>query len=137
VRAECGLLACAVEGKVDEPFGPTIREWTVNASPGKRERLTFLCEQLGLVEPPASDIRYQLLHRTVSAIIEAERFGASAAAMVVHSFSPAKRWFDEFAAFAQLLGGEPGPDTLMRAASPGSRPLYIGWAVGDPVFLTA
>jgi hypothetical protein len=137
VRGEGGLIACTIEGKVDEPFGPTIGEWSLSASPGKRERLTFLCKQLGLAEPPPPDIRYQLLHRTVSAIIEAERFDASAATMVVHSFSPTKRWFEDFSAFARLVGGEPRPETLMRSTAPTSRPLYIGWAAGDPAFLTS
>jgi hypothetical protein len=65
-------LAVTIEGKVDEPFGQLLSEWKANASPGKRQRLAFLCDRLGLCEeqlPP--DLRYQLLHRTVSALIEA------------------------------------------------------------------
>ena len=34
-----GLACYTIEGKVDEPFGPTVGEWSVNASPGKIERL--------------------------------------------------------------------------------------------------
>jgi hypothetical protein len=33
-------------------------------------------------------IRYQLLHRAASVVIEAERFNASYAVLPVHSFSP-------------------------------------------------
>jgi hypothetical protein len=80
VKTNGGLVACTIEGKVDEPFGPTVGEWSIDASSGKRERLGFLCGLLGLKDPPPPHIRYQLLHRTDSAIIEAERFHAAAAA---------------------------------------------------------
>jgi hypothetical protein len=129
-----GLITCAIEGKVDEPFGPMIGEWLVDASPGKRQRLTYLCALLGLNEPAPASIRYQLLHRTASALIEAERFHASAAAMIVHSFCPTGLWFEDFVALAELLGGTPRPDTLTRVAT---RPLYLGWASGDQAFRLA
>jgi len=129
-----GLVACAIEGKVDEPFGPTIGEWLVNASPGKRRRLTFLCGVLGLTEPAPVHIRYQLLHRTASALIEAERFHATAAVMIVQSFSPTRLWFEDFAAFAELMGAAPSADALTRVTATTSKPLYLGWASGDQAF---
>jgi hypothetical protein len=129
-----GLVACAIEGKVDEPFGRTIGEWLVDASPGKRQRLSYLCGLLGLTEPAPDHLRYQLLHRTASALIEAERFHASAAAMIIHSFSPTRFWFDDFAAFAKLMGAAPRPDVLVRATAVTPRPLYLGWASGDQAF---
>ena len=70
---------------------------------GKTERLAALCELLGLEACPV-DIRYQLLHRTAAAIIEAEKFDAKHVGMIVHSFSPTRRWFSEFSQFAILLG---------------------------------
>jgi putative transposase len=39
-----------IEGKVEEPFGQLLGEWKANASPGKRQRLTFLCDRLRLPE---------------------------------------------------------------------------------------
>jgi len=86
-RAKEGLVSIAVEGKVSEPFGLTIGEWKKDFSPGKKLRLKYLCSLLGFLKQPIDDVRYQLLHRTASAIIEANRFHARYAVMVVHSFS--------------------------------------------------
>ena len=82
VRSGYGVIA--VEGKAREPFGPLVSEW--NDSPGKQARLESLCEQLGLDPVAAGGLYYQLLHRTVSAIREARRYGAREALMLVHSF---------------------------------------------------
>ena len=76
-KSQKDLVSIAVEGKVSEPFGPTMEEWLVNDSEGKRKRLEFLINKLSLEKPIPKTIRYQLLHRTVSAIIEAKRFNAS------------------------------------------------------------
>ena len=136
VRTESGLASCTIEGKVDEPFGPTVGKWLEDASPGKRQRLSFLCGLLGLAEPAPAHIRYQLLHRTASALIEADRFHASTAAMIVHSFSPTRSWFDDFAGFAELMGAAPHADRLTGVTAVTSKPLYLGWASGDQAFLS-
>jgi hypothetical protein len=119
-RANDGLVAIAVEGKVAEPFGPLVREWIaptpsfvegepdVAPSEGKRERLAFLSSSLGLAADDVADARYQLVHRSVSALIEARRFAARHAVMLVHSFSERD---DSFV------------------------PLYLGWATGDRTYL--
>jgi hypothetical protein len=131
-------IAATIEGKVDEPFAQLISEWLVNASPGKLTRLSFLCNVLGLEERMLpNDIYYQLLHRTASAVIEAKRFKTDAAVMLVHSFSPTRRWFDAFAHFASLFGCTAEPGKLMLAGPNAERPLYLGWACGDVHFLTA
>jgi hypothetical protein len=75
-RSEHQLISMAVEGKVSEPFGPTVQEWQTESSPGKVKRLAFLLSLLGLSSIPDTT-RYQLLHRTASAIIEAQRFNAA------------------------------------------------------------
>jgi hypothetical protein len=129
------MVACAIEGKVEETFGPTIQEWLVDASPGKTERLDFLRKKLGLVQPLPPNLRYQLLHRSVSAIIEADRFKTDEAAMIVHSFSPKAAWFDDYAAFVALVGGEPACDRLTTIKLPSGRPMHFGWATGDESFL--
>ncbi len=128
-----GTIACTIEGKVDEPFGPTVGKQMLGASPGQIERTRFLMAQLGLSACP-DHIHYQLVHRTVSALIEAERFDTTDAAMIVHSFSPTRRWFDAFAAFVDLLGcgvAEPGVPMIVEGLG---RRLILGWAAGDPVF---
>jgi hypothetical protein len=96
VLARCpdGLVSMAVEGKVAETFGPTIKEWDHASSAGKQERLRFLCSTLNLPFPPPEDVRYQLLHRTASAILEANRYFAKYAVMLVHSFSQSDQRLD-------------------------------------------
>ncbi|HEX4533365.1 MAG TPA: hypothetical protein VH000_03960 [Rhizomicrobium sp.] len=135
IRAGDKTVATAIEGKVAETFGPTVGEWSAGMSDGKRQRLAFLCELLGMKNPPPADIRYQLLHRTASAILEAQAFKTDAAAMIVHSFSPEKAWFAEYSAFARLLGGAAGEGELTKIALPTGVPLYLGWAVGAAEFL--
>ena len=126
-----GLATYAIEGKVDEPFGPTVEEWAASSSQGKTERLAAICAILGITEL-SPDVRYQLLHRTASALIEAERFDARLAGMIVHSFSPQHRWFDEFRRFAELLGKDTAiqPDQTVTVKVPSGRRLMLGWAAG-------
>lgn len=137
VRHEGGLATYTIEGKVDEAFGDLVGDWSKNASSGKAERLAFLCETLGIEDCPPT-IRYQLLHRTASAIVEAKRFGASYAGMIVHSFSPERRWLADFQSFAALLGGgdiAPGEAVVIRNSV--EVPLVLGWACGQAPFLEA
>ena len=135
-RHASGTIACTIEGKVDEPFGPTVGQQMIEPSAGQQERFGYLCAMLGLAGCPDA-IHYQLLHRTVSALIEAERFDASHAAMIVHSFSPTSKWFDAFAGFVAMLGGAARPDAACKVDVPGNRPLLLGWAKGDQRFRVA
>lgn len=122
-----------VEGKVEESFDRQLGEWLRHASPGKLQRLAYLAQLLSLEmqEIPAT-IHYQLLHRTASALIKAERFKTDLADMIVHSFSPTFRWFESFAAFTRLLGVEEeiAPESLLRVRACAACPLYLGWAIG-------
>lgn len=102
-----------------------------NASDGKRKRLAFICDLLGLTPPLPTNIRYQLLHRTASAVIEARRFKTDAAAMIVHSFSPTRKWFEDYAAFVALFGAIAAPDQLVCSHFEGPPRLYVGWASGE------
>jgi hypothetical protein len=135
VRAGSTTVAVMIEGKVDEPFDRPLGQWLLNASDGKRERLAFVCEMLGLREPPPGDVFYQLLHRTASAVIEARRFGTSAACMIVHSFSPTGMWFDAFKRFVSLYNVEIERDRLVRLPGSTPVPLFVGWATGDAQYL--
>lgn len=131
-----GLIACTIEGKVSEAFGPTVADQMRDASPGKRIRLNFLCQLLGLEECP-DNIHYQLLHRTAAALIEADRFATKRAAMIVHSFSPEKRWFDAFERFVALFGATVTTGTPITLNTPNGHQLTLGWACGDPRHLGA
>ncbi len=137
LRHDERTIATAVEGKVDEPFGPTVGEWLEGASDGKRERLEYLCDILGLVNEGLSELRYQLLHRAASAAIEAERFKTDEAAMIVHSFSPTGAWFESFAAFARRLGVTAEQGRLATTTLPCGRVYHLAWASGDLGFLAA
>lgn len=135
VRHSSGLATYTIEGKVDEPFGPTVAEWLVDASPGKLERLRHLCDLLGIEDCPG-DVHYQLLHRTASAIIEAERFDARFAGMIVHSFSPVGRWREAFDRFVSLMGGQPRADRPSVHELPHGKTLMLAWATGSQEFRT-
>lgn len=134
-RAGNEIVSVAVEGKVAEPFGPTLAEWQAEASSGKVARLQYLRDQLSLSEPPPGTIRYQLLHRTVAPLIEARRFGATHAVMLVHSFSKTNEWFEDYAAFALLFGIAAVPNTIARVGERGGINLHIGWVSGNPDYL--
>ena len=105
-----------------EMFGPTVGEWRTNASSGKIERWRYICRLLDIEGDCQPAIRYQLFHRTVSALVEAERFCARAAAVVVHSFSPTAESFGDFQRFVGMLGAtlagqpEPSEDEQRKAA---------------------
>lgn len=137
IRCDQDTISTAVEGKVRETFGPTLGEWSATMTEGKRTRLAFLCDTLGLPASLPPQLRYQLLHRTASAVIEAQRFKTDAAAMIVHSFSVESLWFDDLVQFAALLGQTVQPGRLMTTRLPSGLPLYLGWATGDQKFLSA
>lgn len=92
VRRGPRTLALAVEAKVAETFGQTLGQWRSKASAAKEARLTAICNHLALDQEPPPEVRYQLLHRTAAAVVEAGRFGMDDAAMIVQSFSEADRW---------------------------------------------
>lgn len=128
--------AVAVEGKVNESFDRTIDEWWEDAPSQKPARLAGLADILGLRMPIDGAIRYQLLHRTASAILEADRFGAERAAMIVQSFSSEKRWYEDFEAFCALFGVSPDEKGRAVTLLPDGRELMFAWAQGDPKFLS-
>lgn len=131
------LISITVEGKVSESFGPTLAEWLAEPSKGKDTRLAFLKQELSLQEALPPTVRYQLLHRLASATIEAKRFGARHAAMVVHSFSSTDEWLDDFRAFLDLFGAKGQVGLLSWLFNTGPIGVYAGWAQGDPRFLAA
>src|SRR5438034_811060 len=102
-RGNDALVAIAVEGKVDEPFGPTVGQRRAEPSEGLEERYAFLLRCLGL-QQVGDSIRYQLLHQAASAVLAAEEYFAPYAVMLVHSFSANDLWFDDFSNFAALFG---------------------------------
>jgi len=130
------LISITVEGKVSEPFGDTIAEWRKDSSEGKRKRLKFLLKELELEDSKEINaIRYQLLHRTASALIEAKKFGASNALMLVHSFSQSHEWFSDYSQLLALFGLSAQTDSLVFAGNINATDLYFGWVRGDKKYL--
>lgn len=131
VRTRASLAALAVEGKVDETFGPTV---AAKRSEGAGARLSFLHELLGLDATATANLRYQLLHRTAAAVILAQRFRADSALLVVQSFSPEDRWIEEFERFSSALGVQARKGRLMKVGDRGGKTLHLGWVCGDQRF---
>lgn len=136
-------LILAVEGKVRETFGPIIAEWLPDpndsspaaARSGKRPRLDFIAKLLGLSGEIDPTLRYQLFHRTASAILEARRFRADHAGMLVHSYAEDRRWFEDFARFAELFGRTAEPGRIEKVLLPDGLPLHLGWVTGNQAML--
>lgn len=133
-----GLAVIMIEGKVSEPFDKLIKDW--NNSDGKLCRFEFLAEKLEINTniTDSNNLRYQLFHRTVSAILTAERFTAKKALMIVHSFSQSNEWFNDYCEFVKLLNPNINPqvDEINKCKTLSSGiDLYIGWIKGDDKYL--
>lgn len=109
------LAVLAIEAKVSEGFDKTVGEWRAEASPGKDMRLKKLCRLFDLDPTTVDKIRYQLLHRTAAAILEARRYRSGQAAMIVQSWSPLDEGFADFRAFFERIGL---PNLQIDALSP-------------------
>lgn len=129
------LAVLGVEAKVDETFGPTIGEKRAESSTGQLERLEYLERELGCAEPLPNTIRYQLLHRSVSALLTARAFHAPVAVMLVHSFCPASKWREDFAAFCTELSCKQLTADLFEVPSVTGQRLLLGWCKGNASYL--
>jgi hypothetical protein len=96
------LGVMAVEAKAGETFGELVSVW--NTSPGKASRLDWVCSLFGIEPSACNELRWQLFHRTASAVIEAKRFQARHAVMMVHDFSKTPSWVADYCAFANAIG---------------------------------
>lgn len=131
LRAGDGWASMAVEGKAREPFGPTVDEWLLDATSGKRIRLTALCATLGLGEIQASPLRYQLFHRTASAVMEAKRIGAKTAIVLVQNFHKDSSAWSDFQSFVDQFGAQACRDGICEARCPGVDRLLFAWVDSD------
>ena len=133
-RSGGDLVAIAVEGKAEEAFGDdTVAEWRAADGSGRERRLAYLLDVLGLPDDDrVAPIRYQLLHRTASSVIEAGRFQAKHAVMLVHSFSSTDARFGDFAAFAALYDADAVKGRTVHARTLGDVSLHLGWISDNP-----
>ncbi len=134
-KGDSNLIVIMVEGKVSESFGPLVSKWYKKFSKGKQKRLKFLCEILELEAQHVRDIRYQLLHRTASAIIEAKSFNAKFAIMLVHSFSKKNKWFEDYAQFLSMYGIDANVNEIHNVGELSGINLYVGWVKGGKKYL--
>jgi hypothetical protein len=147
-RADAELISIVVEGKVAEEFDATVGDWLARraAEQAKRgrgaepsaqaqKRLRFLCELLGLDESNIVDLRYQLLHRSAAAVLEAKRFAAAHALMLVHSFSEQDAWLDDDKAFAARMDArDAAANAIVQVGPRAGATLYLGWVRGEPEY---
>jgi hypothetical protein len=128
-----GLGILAVEAKAGEPFGDLVRDWrAIKPSPGKDARLAS-CRFLAVQPETCDPLRWQLFHRTASAVIEAQRFRANHAIMLVHDFCENESWAADYESFAKAIGiadarvgGVSEPRTIQGIS------LRLGWVRDQP-----
>jgi hypothetical protein len=129
-----GLCVIAVEAKVNEDFGPLLKEKRAQATPGQNDRLRFLHDRLR-VEHFDDLVRYQLLHRAVSALITASDFHAQSAVMLVHCFGEKLSLRSDFDAFCVALGTKQLSHEVHVALRFSNPTLYLAWCSGDRKYL--
>jgi len=136
-RGNDQLITIAVEGKVSEDFGKPIAKWKQekDEKTNKEERLNFILQELNLMGRSIDSIRYQLLHRTASAIIEAKKFNAKDALILVHSFSKSYEHFEDYNQFLALYGLSGEKDSLTGPVNINGINLYFAWVKGEAQYL--
>jgi hypothetical protein len=70
----------------------------------------------------------------ISALIEAERFSATSALMLVHSFSEEHAWLEDYKAFLALFAKAGGANSVTFAGKKSGVNLYLSWVVGERRF---
>ncbi len=136
-RNPLNLVVLGVEAKVDETFGPTMGQKRTRATGGQLDRIDYLESELGRTAPFPDTVRYQLLHRSVSALLTAREFHAPVAVMLVHSFSPASAWRDDFLAFCHELPCNALSADLFEVPRNNGPRLILGWCKGSEKYLQA
>ena len=115
-------VVLAVEAKCDETFAQPVDTWIRTSDkpipraqrklfkgasgPVERKvrRLNFLNTILSTNIDADSTVRYQLLHRTASAVLTARQTYAEAAVVLIQAFTESERNFEDFQTFCNLLG---------------------------------
>ncbi|GEM_PF-1737869 len=129
-----------VEAKVDEGFGPLVRDWLVagqgrGSAENRARRLRRICADLDLDDRDdgIGELAYQLLHRSYAAVLTAIEERARRAVLLVHSFAaspevPRSGW-EELVGFAGALGveGELVPGVPVSAGARDGVELWLLW----------
>ena len=134
-RNDVGLGVIAVEAKVDEDFGPLLKDKRAEPSLGQSNRLSYLHSVLGIAAL-ADSVRYQLVHRTASALLTAREFHAHVALMLVQSFGDRASLHQDFNFFCEAMGAKELAPGIRLVPSMDRPALFLGWCNGDRRFLT-
>ena len=139
------LISIAVEGKVHEDFDQPLSKWyhRDSSTEGRKTRFDYLCDQLGITGKCSIEddtLKYQLFHRAASAVIEAERFCAKHAVMLVHTFYTDGKLshFEDYQNFVELFGllrNEIKEDSIVTVPEPVGKnkdiQLHFAWVKGS------
>jgi len=139
LRSGNKIVSMTIEAKAGEKLDKPVEEWIKGASQDsdKPKRLADLCARLNIETENVSKIRYQLLHRAVSALKEADRFGADIAVMLIQSFNRVadeSSWSD-FVTFGELMDTKVQENSIVLTPRTTSVPLYLGWVTSNPADL--
>ena len=136
-KNDSGLVVIGIEAKVEEPFGPTLEKKKTGASEGQLSRINYLEKELGRTAPFSNQIRYQLLHRSVSTLLTARSFHSQVAVMLIHSFSQTSKWRNDFETFCDELSCMRLSKDIFQVPHIKDRRLLLGWCKGNPAYLAA
>ena len=121
-RTRRGLLSLVFDGLRDPAPHPA-------GSAEPRDPWPALASLLEIRDPPEAPIRPAIVHRTVSALVEARRFFAVGAVFIAHA-SWSDDAFGELQRFVALLGGRlDRPGQLAAVPAREGIDLFFGWAV--------
>ena len=126
LRNEQGLISLAVEGKAGEPFDKTVEAW-LGESENRRVRLAGLCQILELPQDRITKLRYQLLHRAASAVLEARRCGAANAVLLIQSFGQGGTGYSDFQDFCSAMDVVDQRGRIVSVPQFASTSLWLGW----------
>ncbi len=130
---EGGIAVFGIEGKAGETFGDCVSVWH-DGSETKRARLAGLGRLLNLRPEACGGLRYQLLHRAASVILEAKRYRTTDAVLLIHSFCRDEKGFADFSIFLEALGFD--RSTAGTVVGPVDRDgvrLYASWVDDEPL----
>ena len=125
-----GLCVIAVEAKALEDFGPLVGEKRAAPSTGQTARLDYLHALLG-VKHFDDAIRYQLLHRTASAVLTSRNFHAATAVMLVHAFGTPIERKGDFEAFCGAMSATEVAPQVFKVPGSKNPTLYLAWCAGS------
>jgi hypothetical protein len=132
VKTSSGMLSLTVEAKAKEPFGGDVLEqWLIAGVSQESKRNRKIRWDQVRAHLPKSDsflqVRYQMLHRCASSVIEAKRLGFQHAAFVVQAFETPEESFQDYVIFCQALK-IPAKRGGMSTTSSDGVSLSVGWA---------